>query len=101
MIKIIQVNGNIELKDILGTPADAVLKKWIGCEFLEIVRVFYEGKHEQLIIDEMGSLDKKTFNLTATDIYHENIRVHEPSLLLNANCIYGIAVLLTGANKLT
>ena len=100
MIRIIQTNGSTEDKPILGQPAKSVLKKWIDCENIEFVRVFYEGKYEQMIVDETSALTKKALNRAATTIYHENVRVHQPELLIDAPCIFGIAVLLTGSNKL-
>lgn len=77
------------------------LKKWIGCNAIEIVRVYYEKQYEQLIIDDSGLLKGLPVNIIATDIYHENVKVHDPKLLTDAPSIYGVAVLLTGVHKLT
>ena len=101
MIKIIQTNGETLDKTHPDEPSNGMLKLWIGCKYIEIVRVFYEGQYEQLIVDETSALTEKSINKVATDIYHENVRIYQPELLIDAPSIYGIAVLLTGSHKLT
>lgn len=83
-------------------PSDEYLQQLIGCGRTELVRVFYEGNYEQMIVDETGALgEDRTVNPTATDIYHENVRVHDPLTYdpRHMPSIYGIAVLLTKEHK--
>ena len=103
MIRIIQIDGSTTDKYFIHQPPyNDQLREWIGCEFIEIVRVFYDGKYERLIVDETSALKKdKVVNQAATNIYHENARVHAPYMLIDAPPVYGVAVLLTGEHKLT
>jgi len=107
MIKIITPDNSVAT--IEGNTEKATLKQlkeWIECEWIEIVRVLYEGHPEQLIVDEDGRLNGKPINPVATEIYLEG--VHRSALNTNKHIfigsdvnIVGTAVLLTHENKLT
>jgi hypothetical protein len=105
MIEIIHPNGLVLSPENQDQPTREQLCKWIDCEWIEIVRVYYQGKYEQLIVDEEGRLIGKLLNPVATDIYLENTKVHNKEMYehakTNLNCyILGTAVLLTGESKL-
>lgn len=101
MIIIIETDGTTTLKSSKPISMGR-LANWIGCDFPEKVNVFYEGKYEQMYVDESGAVNNRLpINKIATDIYHNNVRVHEPELLVDAANIHGVAVLLTGDDRLT
>ncbi len=100
MINIIYPDGRYMALHYNKAPSLHYLATWIGCEYVEIVRVFYKGEYEQLIVDEEGIITHQPLNQEATLLYHENVRIHQPELLIDAPKIHGIAVLLTGEHKL-
>ena len=101
MIRIIKPNGETEQIRQDYPPTYGQLKKWIGCDVIELVKIFYNGKYEYMYVDEVGAIKKPPLpvNAIATLLYHENARVHQPELLKNAPSIYGVAVLVTSYHK--
>lgn len=101
MIRIIEINGNTtDLINHQSPPTYKQLAKIIGCDFPEKVNVFYEGEYEQMFVDETGALKPdRQINQAATNIYHNNCRVHDPAILDESIKIYGVAILLTGKSK--
>lgn len=60
------------------------LRKLIDCEYIEVLGI---NNDMIMIIDEEGKLNKKTFNLAATQICHE---YHS---ILTWDCVVGKVVL--------
>jgi hypothetical protein len=62
---------------------------------MERVRVFWPDRYTDMFVDEIGGPRFKNLpvNPKATEIYHNNVRVHDPALLARARPIYGTAVL--------
>lgn len=77
-----------------GKDVGAMVKSLLKCDYAEHVRVFFGGKYVSMFVDEDGIAGGLSENPIATDIYHENVRVHDPKQLLDAPSIYGPAVLL-------
>ncbi len=105
MIIEIPTKGTCLKHDSIREPTLEQLREWIGCEYIEVVTVFFKDEYEQLIVDTEGLLTNKPTNPYATEIYLENTRIHHKDLYLKAiftnASIVGTAVLLTEENRLT
>ena len=99
MIVLLPVSGSEIFINNKGKPTNQQLMDWISCDGIELVKVFYKGERQQLIVDEVGAVNKKPINTLATPIYH-NASVLRGIDASNAPCIHGIAVLLTDEHKL-
>jgi hypothetical protein len=83
---------------------NAALKMAPGVHY-EHVKVFWKDEHLDAFVDEFSSLadpngvvevgrsEPLPVNEKATEIYHNNVRVHEPRLLKGAASIHGTMVL--------
>lgn len=100
MIRVIYTDNSTVDKEQDTPPTNEQLKEWMKCDFAELVKIFYEGKYEQMMVDETSALDdNRVINPAATRLYHENSRVHNRSIWVGAPGIYGTVVLLTGKHK--
>lgn len=64
---------------------------------MEHVNVFYEGAYRDMFVGEFSTDDIR--NVLATEIYHNNIRVHDPAKYdpMNMPPVCGPAVLFPDA----
>lgn len=46
---------------------------------IEHVRVFWQGVYTSMFVDGMSSVHGLPVNAKATEIYHNNVRIHDPS----------------------
>jgi len=99
MIVLLPIIGDEIIITQKEKPTNEQLIKWISCGDTEIVNVLYKGKRQQLIVDEVGAINKKPINILATPIYH-NAATLSGQDMSNAPCIHGVAVLLTDEHNL-
>ncbi|NTE96712.1 hypothetical protein [Agrobacterium tumefaciens] len=62
---------------------------------MERINVFWQDRYACMFVDDMGVLDDLPLNAKATEIYNNNLRVHNPELHaeLGVNPIHGVAIL--------
>jgi hypothetical protein len=73
--------------------APVVLKLLAPAAHYEHVNVFWNGTYLDMFVDEMGLTNGLPINPRATEVYLNNVRVHQPELLIDATSIHGPAVL--------
>lgn len=73
--------GSIEAGDVGSREAYEAIRRLCKEHIAgdrEHVRVFWKGKYTSMFVDEMGRLQGMPLNSKATEIYRNNIRVHDP-----------------------
>ena len=75
------VVGEFKLEDKPGENAKqvrAILQNVFGDAYSERVTVFWEQGYCEMYVDEIGQIKGLPLNPRATEIYRNNIMVHEP-----------------------
>ncbi len=98
---IIEPNGKLSIASVNAIDEFEELYAIIGCERIEHVNVFWNGKYEHMFVDEEGLLKRLEVNVIATAWYWQNSIAHEPhgrsfDLFNQFSPIAGIAVLYEG-----
>jgi hypothetical protein len=103
--RIIYPNGGEEPRSVRWPrePGFSMIEDEIGPLFapdhFEHVSVFWNGAYTDLFVSELGAINGSPVNPKATEIYHENMRQHNPEGYLALGeampRIYGTAVLFS------
>lgn len=74
-----QRTGSFVLDDAVADKVRTIVASVIGADnYAERVTVFWEDAYREMYVDEMGVLKGLPLNVRATEIYRNNVLVHEP-----------------------
>jgi hypothetical protein len=91
----VEVNGDGQ-PTFWGPLHDTIMRMIAPAEHFEHVRVFWWDRYTDMFVDDVGALKGLPVNEVATEIYLNNLRVHDPDSqhLIAPPSIHGAAVLV-------